>query len=200
MKILCLYNNECALELFEDIKKTGHTVVPWNKRLDTGWCKSEGFDLAVSYTYRYILTAGQLAALGNNVVNIHNSYLPWNRGADPNIWSIIDQTPRGVTLHYMNADLDRGDIIAQTLISDIDLNTTLEDSYYNLDKAAKKLFMDSLMYYDSWQYMRKKALGKGSYHSVNDGRYVKELIMTYKITVEELRLMLKESNLGDVCR
>lgn len=50
-------------------------------------------------------------------MNLHISYLPWNKGADPNFWSCIDGTPAGVTLHHIDAGVDTGDIIAQALMS-----------------------------------------------------------------------------------
>ena len=41
------------------------------------------------------------------------SYLPWNRGADPNFWSILEDTPKGVTIHIMDESIDTGDILYQ---------------------------------------------------------------------------------------
>ncbi len=38
MKILCLYGNECALELFEWMKNLGHKVVLWKEKLKENWC------------------------------------------------------------------------------------------------------------------------------------------------------------------
>lgn len=190
MKILCLYNNECALELFQKIHEKGHEVVLWNEHLDNKWCLDNTFDLTVSYTYRYILSEELLESLNNNVVNIHNSILPWNRGADPNIWSIVDKTPRGVTLHYMDVNLDKGDIIAQKFVNDGD-DETLKSSYDNLDKAAKELFMELFDYYDYWQTIRKKCLGTGSYHSVKDGKRIRSYITSYDITINEFRQKLE---------
>ena len=186
MKILCLYNNDCALELFEWIEKQGNQVVLWKDRLGADWCRQQDFALAVSYTYRYILTEEVLAALKYNAVNIHNSFLPWNRGADPNIWSIIDRTPRGVTLHYMENGLDKGEIIAQQIVNDGD-EETLASSYRNLDMAAKQMFRDVFRYYPLWQSMRKVPKGKGSYHSTADGRCVKSLIKSYAMTAREFQ-------------
>ena len=113
MKILCLYNNECALPLFDNIRKLGHETVLMTERLSLDYVKSENFDLAVSYTYRYIIPGDIIRALKGNIVNLHNSYLPYNRGADPNLWSFAEKTPRGVTLHYMDEGLDKGYIIVQ---------------------------------------------------------------------------------------
>lgn len=186
MKILCLYNNDCALELFQWISEQGHEVVLHSGQLDNEWCVTEKFDLTLSYTYRYILTSENIVALSENVVNIHNSYLPWNRGADPNIWSVLEGTPRGVTLHYVDEELDKGFIIAQKFVIDGE-NETLSSSYSNLDRAAKELFKEAFHYYPFWAQMKKKAIGKGSYHSVKDGLKVKMMFDSYSIAVTDLK-------------
>lgn len=186
MKILCLYNNPCAVEMFEALREQGHEIVLMEEKLTAEWCREQQFDLAVSYTYRYILTAELLEALGNRAVNIHNSMLPWNRGADPNIWSIVDRTPRGVTLHFMDAALDKGYIIAQKTVEDTD-EETFTSSYNNLDRAAKELLAEMMPLYPYWESMKKQAMGKGSYHSVADGRAIKELIPSYDMKISEFR-------------
>lgn len=189
MKILGLYNNECALELFQWMEGQGHRLVLWKDRLEQQWCREQHFDLAVSYTYRHILSGDVLEALGGNAVNVHNSFLPFNRGADPNLWSILDGSPRGVTLHYVNAELDKGDIICQTLVMDIDgaADETLESAYDNLHGAALHMFQDAFRYYDFWPEMRKKALGKGSYHAVKDALKMKEAIRSYDVPISAFK-------------
>jgi len=184
MKILCLFNNECALPLFKWIEEQNHEVVLFSDKLDRDWCASQQFDLTVSYTYRYIIKEDVIAALGNNVVNLHNSFLPFNRGAAPNIWSIIDGTPRGVTLHYIDADLDKGYIIAQKPVS-LKEGETLKSSYDALDKEAIELFKYAFRYYNFWPEMKKKAEGKGTYHSIADTKKIYEVIDSFDMSVDE---------------
>lgn len=191
MKILGLYNNECALELFEWLMENGHEIIYCTEKLKAEWCREQKFDLAVSYTYRYILSKEILDALNNNAVNIHNSFLPFNRGADPNIWSFIDGTPRGVTLHYMNTELDKGYIIAQQLVNDSE-EETLRSSYENLDRAAKQLFKDAFRYYTSWPEMRKRAIGIGSYHSIKDREKIKGTINSFHMSIMQLKNFIED--------
>ena len=190
MKILCLYNNICAIELFEWLQEQGHKIVYRSNKITAQWCREQNFDLTVSYTYRYILTQDILVALKNNVVNIHNSYLPWNRGADPNIWSIIDDTPRGVTLHYMDSSLDKGYIIAQRLVGK-ETGETLRSSYEKLDIVAKQLFQEAFAFYKDWPGMKKVPLGNGTFHSLQDGIIAKSVINTYEMTIVEFKKCLK---------
>ena len=193
MKILALYNNDCALELFDWLTEEGHEVILDTRPLDKSWCKREQFDLTVSYTYRYILSKDVLEALGHNVVNIHNSVLPWNRGADPNIWSIVEGTPRGVTLHYMDEELDKGYVIAQEIVDDSD-QETLASSYDNLDRAAKAMFKKAFKYYMYWPSLKKRCLGDGSYHCVKDGVPLKDKIESYDISIPDYRKIINDSN------
>lgn len=185
MKILCLSNNACAEPLWKWLEENGHEVIRASEKLDIDWCRDEQFDLAVSYTYKYILTKELLDALNGNVVNIHNSYLPFNRGASPNLWSIVDGTPRGVTLHYMDEKLDRGYIICQKLVTEGD-GDTLASSYANLDKCAIEMFKSAFEVYDYWQDMKKLPEGKGTYHSVKDTEYITSQIDTYDMKIDEL--------------
>ena len=182
MKILCLYNNDCALPLFKWLEEQGNEVTLFSDVLDKDWCLSQGFDLTVSYTDRFIIKEDVIEALHDNVVNLHNSFLPFNRGAAPNIWSIVDGTPRGVTLHYIDADLDKGFIIAQKLV-ELKPDDTLKTSYDNLDKNAIELFKEAFENYNYWDEMKKKPVGKGTYHSLSDTRRIYELIDSFDIKV-----------------
>ncbi|HEX2699949.1 MAG TPA: formyltransferase family protein [Acidimicrobiales bacterium] len=46
-------------------------------------------------------------------VNVHRSYLPYNRGLDPLQWAVIEGTPAGVSVHVMTDEVDAGDVIEQ---------------------------------------------------------------------------------------
>jgi methionyl-tRNA formyltransferase len=49
-------------------------------------------------------------------INLHPSFLPFNRGKHYNFWSIVEDTPFGVTMHFVDAGIDTGDLIAQRTI------------------------------------------------------------------------------------
>lgn len=200
MKILCLYNNDIALELFAWLSDQGHETTLYSERLNASWCRKRLFDLALSYTYRYIISDDVLGALSYNVVNIHNSFLPFNRGADPNIWSIIDNTPRGVTLHYIDSKLDHGDIIAQELVSKPTggRSSTLESTYVELDQAAKELFKTAFQYYSYWDDMRKRSDKVGTYHKAYDAKELKDKLDSYDISIQDFKSLTARKQRGGV--
>ncbi|QBD77966.1 methionyl-tRNA formyltransferase [Ktedonosporobacter rubrisoli] len=51
-------------------------------------------------------------------LNVHPSLLPVNRGPVPIFWTFHEgHTTTGVTIHFMNKEMDRGDILAQEAIT-----------------------------------------------------------------------------------
>jgi methionyl-tRNA formyltransferase len=104
--------------------------------------RERNFDIAVSVLFGYILQPDLLALPSAGCINLHPSLLPYNRGAHPNVWSIIEGTPAGTTLHYIDAGIDTGDIIAQreVPVEPTDTGATL---YRRLELASLELFSES---------------------------------------------------------
>ena len=98
-------------------------------------------DVLVSHGFRHIVPSGVLDCVQGQAVNLHISYLPWNRGSDPNVWSIVDGTPKGVTVHYMDPGLDSGDIIAQRAVEP-NPDDTLRTSWERLQDQVTDLFRE----------------------------------------------------------
>lgn len=121
----------------------------------------------VSYGYRHILRRDVLAACAG-AVNVHISYLPWNRGADPVLWSVAEDRPAGVTVHHIDARLDTGDIIAQERV-EFDLERdTLRTAYVKASAAAECLFMRTWPAIRAGTAPRTPQQGEGSYHRAAD--------------------------------
>lgn len=49
MKVLCLYNNDCAVPLFEWIRQQGHEVIMKTDKLTPEWCEEQRVDFTISY-------------------------------------------------------------------------------------------------------------------------------------------------------
>ncbi|MCD8211456.1 MAG: methionyl-tRNA formyltransferase [Oscillospiraceae bacterium] len=74
-------------------------------------------DLIVVAAYGKILPETVLSIPKLGCVNVHSSLLPAYRGAAPVNWAIINGESRtGVTIMYMSAELDAGDIIDQKAV------------------------------------------------------------------------------------
>ena len=140
-----------------------------------GRIKALNSDLCLSILFDYILQQEFVDLFRMGVINLHPSYLPYNRGNYPNVWSIVDGTPAGVTLHYIDADVDTGDIIAQEEIS-VELTDTGESLYRKLEKACVELFVNT------WPQIKNGKLKRisqpsdiGTYHRANDVQNIDEI-------------------------
>jgi methionyl-tRNA formyltransferase len=98
-------------------------------------------DYVVSCGYRHIVPEPILDVPNEGCLNLHPAYLPYNRGANPNVWSIIEGTPAGVTLHYMDSGLDTGDVIARREV-ETGFSDTGKDLYERLEDAQVELFQE----------------------------------------------------------
>jgi phosphoribosylglycinamide formyltransferase 1 len=50
--------------------------------------------------------------LGKKIINCHPGIIPAVRGLDAFKWAILDEKPLGVTLHYIDPEVDKGEIIS----------------------------------------------------------------------------------------
>ena len=133
-------------------------------------------DIAVSFGYRHILKPSVLARFKRPVINLHISYLPWNRGADPNLWSFLEKTPSGVSIHQIDEGVDTGPILAQILV-DQDLKTgTLASSYEKLVAEIEILFFGILPGILNQEIKPKKQEQGGSFHKIKDKDAYLELL------------------------
>lgn len=99
-------------------------------------------DIGLSILFDYILTPDFLDIFRHGVVNLHPALLPYNRGQYPNVWSLVEETPAGVTLHYLDRGIDTGDIIAQKQVA-VEPVDTGETLYRKLEKASVQLFQET---------------------------------------------------------
>lgn len=93
----------------------------------------------VSAFFNHILGKEILDVFPNGIVNLHTSFLPWNKGSNPNVWSIIKDDPVGVTLHFMNEQIDAGPIIARESF-EAPIHCTGKQLYLDLEARVVALF------------------------------------------------------------
>ncbi|MBQ7944664.1 MAG: pseudaminic acid synthase [Lachnospiraceae bacterium] len=184
--ILFLTNNNNSLSLYDWIKERD-SVVLCRKKLTLDMVKEWNPQLIVSYNYQHMITEDIIDYMEGKVVNLHISYLPWNRGANPNVWSFLEDTPKGVTIHQVSAGLDKGKILYQKECQfDIE-KETLASSYDTLHEEIVSLFKEHWSEIRNWICMLKEQEGTGSYHKLKDFEALKEkLEFAYTDTISEV--------------
>ena len=136
-KVLFLGYDEGRTKLIEKLIVDGHEV--WHT--DTPLGDIEGYDIVLGFGYTHMLKGDVLKNDSCPIVNLHTSYLPFNRGTHPNFWSFYDGTPSGVTIHLINEGVEKG----------IDTGDVLFQSHVKFDAEEKtfrqtyKRFVPSLL-------------------------------------------------------
>ncbi len=177
MKILFLTNNEIAIPLRDWIRDVaGEKVVTLQKRLTTELISNVKPDLTISYNYRFLITQTHIDLLSQNVINLHTSLLPWNRGAAPNVWSFLRDTPKGVSIHAIDAGLDTGGILVQKELRFDEEKETLSSSYQTLHVEIQELFKSCWSEIRSCSLPVRPQIGTGSTQTLADFESIKHIL------------------------
>lgn len=70
-------------------------------------------DIALLMWFGYVLKREFIELFPLGCINLHNSYLPYNRGKYPHVWALYNNSKYGVSIHYVNDKIDSGDILAR---------------------------------------------------------------------------------------
>lgn len=117
---------------------------------DTARLAALQVDFGLSIGYRHKLAPELIAACGQGILNLHWGYLPYGRGADPQVWAILDNEPAGVTLHWMDAGIDTGPIVGQW-----DYPVTFGDTAATLYHKLQQLAFEEFTHL--WDWVDRKA-------------------------------------------
>ncbi len=163
MKILFLGERESKIIPF--LTSQGEEVVVTDQKIDPS--DAQGYDFLLSYRYRHILRKNVLDLFPQKAVNIHNGLLPWNRGADANLWSHVEETPKGVTIHYIDEGIDTGDILVSKEVTFTEQDT-LATSWATLWEVAQDLFIDNWKGIKNGELKGCRQTGEGTFHLAKD--------------------------------
>ena len=168
MKILFLGPDKKPQEkLIAFLNNDDNSLVKRKDKLDYKNIAESKYDYLISFGYRYIIRKDVLNYFKEKAINLHISFLPWNKGADPNLWSILENTPKGVTIHQIDEGLDTGKIVCQKEIY-FDGNKTLKSTYEVLNNTIVELFKENWTQIKDNKLKLKSKKGKGSYHKSSD--------------------------------
>ncbi|WPM32354.1 formyltransferase family protein [Hydrogenobacter sp. T-2] len=203
MRILFLGGNSFSLELVEFLKSIEEEVVYTQDRIDLDIVKKINPDFIISYNYKHIIPKEVVRAYYPRIINLHISFLPYNRGAYPNVWSFLEDTPKGVTIHLVDEGVDTGDILVQKEVFIDEEKETLRSSYLKLHREIQELFKENWESIKTLKIKPIKQHGGGSKHYRKEYsifepfirekgwdtpiRELKEKYRAWRCAIEELR-------------
>jgi methionyl-tRNA formyltransferase len=151
------------------------SVMEYDKPISVDLCKDQHIDYMVVHGYAPIIKKPVVQAFENRIINLHNTYLPWGRGLMGNVWSFFEDTPKGVSLHFINAGVDTGDLIAREEVA-LSMKETLQSSWNILMERLERLFMqqwENIVKGQCKLIRQSQISAKGSFHN---GKLSKQLL------------------------
>jgi len=176
MKVLFLTNNEVSNSLIKWLSEREDVTV-WQEKLTPDDIQTMKPDLVVSYSYRHIIKQNVLDTLPDRFINLHIALLPYNRGADPNAWSILEGTPKGCTIHIIDSGIDTGPILFQKEVQFNYTTDTLGGSYGFLQQQMQDLFMKNWDAIRNGSVIPAKQTSNGTYHHSREFAAIKDCLL-----------------------
>ena len=166
--VLFLTNNDNTLDLYEWLQSKEEKVIKIENKISLEMIQQLEPSLIISFNYRHLIGKEILDAMPGKVLNLHTSYLPYNRGSSPNFFSFWDNTPKGVTIHLMDEKLDTGDILCQREMSFDETKESFASTYDALLTEMKELFKENWEAIKAGTLAPKKQQGEGTYHRMKE--------------------------------
>jgi methionyl-tRNA formyltransferase len=164
-----------------------------NDKVDRKFILNNGVDCLISYNYRHILSPEVLDSLNHRAFNLHTSLLPYNRGSHPVLWSVLEQTPLGVTIHELDKGLDTGAIVFQKELTIDDPNKTLRQLYEYVNRELVDLFSQKWNNIKSGDFILTPQSGESTFHKKVEGeRVVSYFSKTWDTPIKEAREIYSE--------
>jgi len=117
-------------------------------------------------------------------INIHPGFNPYNRGWFPQVFSIINKLPIGVTIHIMDEEIDHGEIIVQEKMEIYSDDRSIDVYKRILNKEIELLerYIDDII---SNRYTATQPLQEGNYNSIQDYHNICKIDLTQEVTMKE---------------
>lgn len=172
--VLFLTNNSNTDGFYNRLKNCEEQVYRFTNKLTLDIIKAIEPSFVISFNYKYIVPAEVLDYMKGRIINLHTSYLPYNKGAAPNFFSFYEDTPKGVTIHEMAAGLDEGAILVQRMVEMKAEEETFASSYDKLMTAMEELFFEHWDALKAGNVKPEKQVGEGTYHTSRELKEIKE--------------------------
>lgn len=191
--ILFLTNNDNTNDLFQWLREREGCVHKIYNKITEDMIRELQPKYLISFNYRHIISQEILDMMEGHVVNLHTSYLPYNRGASPNFFSFLDDTPKGVTVHYVDSGLDTGDILCQREILLNEETESFKSSYDKLLKCMMDLFRENWDSIKNDKMPATKQVGNGTCHKMRELERIRENVpFSWEENIAEVKQRIKE--------
>lgn len=188
MKVLLL--GPSTEKLLSCINSIEDEIIVLNTEFNQQFIVDKGINLLISYNYRRIIELEVLQVPGLRALNLHTSLLPFNRGSHPILWSVLERTPLGVTIHQIDQGLDTGPIVFQREIQLLDQTKSLREVHKDINKALIDIFCTNWKTLREGNYTSTPQAGPGTYHrSIIGIDFISSLDNSWDTSIKDVRAL-----------
>ena len=173
MKVLIL--SPYPQEIIKILDKNNDKYTLYNEKINVNFLIYNNIEFIISYGYKYIVGKEIVSLFKGKIINLHISFLPFNRGYYPNLWSHLESSPSGVSIHYINEGIDKGEILLQKQIKFDKKKHTFKSSYLILRQEIEILLRLNWNLLKNGKIIGEIPVSKGSYKSKKDGEEILKL-------------------------
>ncbi len=173
MKVLIL--SPYPQEIIKILEKNQDNYLIYNEKLKISFLKKNKIEFIISYGYKYLITKDIIDIFKGKIINLHISFLPFNRGYYPNLWSHLEGSPSGVTIHLINEQIDGGEILLQKKVEIDPQKHSFRSSYLILRKEIEILLESNWKFLKLGEIPGKISIDEGSYKNKKDGDEILQL-------------------------
>ncbi len=155
-------------------------------------------DIIIAAFWGYILKPEIIQLPLKGCINFHPGYLPYNRGMNPNVWPIVEGTPAGVTLHYIDDGIDTGDIVSRKKVK-VEPFDTAETLYDKTLIEIVDLFKKTwpVIKHGKVKRISQKMLKKSTFHWAKDISLLDRIDLDKTYSGRELINILRARSYSD---
>jgi methionyl-tRNA formyltransferase len=147
-------------------------------------------DYIISVHFPYLFTKEILELPKIGILNLHPAYLPFNRGWHTPTWAIYESTPFGATLHWVDEEIDSGDIALQKQIT-ISWSDTAHTLYQKALQCEIELFNEAIPYIINKNLPRIPQPYEGTLHLKKDLEKIKKIDLSLEYSGEKIINLLR---------
>jgi len=182
-------------KILDSIKNCNDEFMIRNENITTDFLRENNIDFIVSYGFKEIINKSIISLMKDSIINLHISYLPFNKGYFPNLWSHLEGTPSGVSIHIIDEGIDTGKVLLRKKIYFDTSIHSFSSSYFILKGEIENLFNSN------WSRIRLNKIkgfipfDKGTFHLKKEGlNFLKKINNDWDTNINEAIEVFKKSN------
>ncbi len=152
-------------------------------------------NLGVSALFGHLIPESVINYFDGSLINLHPSLLPLSQGADPIAWSIIEDSPQGVSLHLVDKGIDTGQVVSQIAIP-YSFASTSGELY---EQAMEQLFILFVQFYANPRQLNPLQVsnGAGTFHRTSELNEIRANLLLGDPNVERTLRIIQALSFND---